>query len=254
MPPPSATPDAIEHEPVTAPALGATLEALEEASRYAHWLYSMAEPHLGSHVLEVGSGTGTLTQWIAAKDRVAAVELEPEYAVRLRARFAESPNVEIYEGSATDVELMGRAARGRVDSAMSFNVLEHIEDDERVLRIVHDLLPANGRFVCFVPAHPVLYGPFDKVLGHVRRYTRRELRTKLARAGFTVVDVRHVNMPGSLLWFLSGRVLRRAGVPGGSRSLRLYDRFLTPLTRTVEARLRPPFGQSLIAIAEKRSR
>lgn len=235
-----------------APALGQTLEALEEARRYAAWLFSLAEPHLGERVLEVGSGTGTLTQWIASKDRVAAVEVEPDYADKLRLRFSESPNVEVYEGSATDVELMGHAARGRIDSAMSFNVLEHIDDDERVLRIVHDLLPPKGRFVAFVPAHPLLYGPFDRVLGHVRRYTRRELTTKLRRAGFDVVDVRHVNLPGSFLWFLSGRVLRRSGVPGGSTALRMYDRFLTPVTRTVEKRVRPPFGQSLIAIAERR--
>lgn len=235
-----------------APALGETLEALEDARRYAAWLFSLAEPHLGARVLEVGSGTGTLTRWIASKDRVAAVEVEPEYARRLRERFAASPNVEVYQGSATDVELMGRAARGRIDSAMSFNVLEHIPDDEEVLRIVYDLLPPNGRFVCLVPAHPLLYGPFDRVLGHVRRYTRRELTAKLVGAGFRIVDIRHVNLPGSFLWFLSGRVLRRAGVPGGSAALRAYDRLLTPLTRTVEARVRPPFGQSLIAVGERR--
>ena len=235
-----------------APALGGTLEALEEARRYAAWLYSLAEPHLGSRVLEVGSGTGTLTQWIASRERVAALEIEPEYAEKLRARFAGSPNVEVHEGSATDVALIGRLAQGGVDSAMSFNVLEHIPDDECVLRNVYGLLPAGGRFVCFVPAFPLLYGAFDTVLGHVRRYTRRELISKMRRAGFTIVDVRYVNMPGFFLWYLSGRVLRKAGVPGGSRALRAYDRFLTPMTRAVEKRARPPFGQSLIAVGERR--
>lgn len=234
-----------------APALGRTLEALEAARRYAAWLFSMAEPHLGSRVLEVGSGTGTLTQWLGTKERVAAVEVEPDYVQRLRVRFAGSPNVAIFEGSATDGELMRLAAADGIDSAMSFNVLEHIPDDAAVFRIVHDLLPPGGRFVCFVPAHPALYGAFDSVLGHVRRYTRRELTTKLRRAGFRVVEVHHVNMLGSFLWFFSGRVLRRGGVPGGATSLRLYDRFLTPLTRTLEARMRPPFGQSLLAVGER---
>ena len=235
-----------------APALGGTLEALEEAQRYAAWLYSLAEAHLGSRVLEVGSGTGTLTQWIASRERVAALEIEPDYAEKLRARFATLPNVEVHEGSATDVELIGRAARGGVDSAMSFNVLEHIPDDEGVLRNVYELLPIGGRFVCFVPAFPILYGAYDKVLGHVRRYTRKELTAKMTRAGFTIVDVRYVNMPGFFLWFFSGRVLRKAGVPGGSRALRVYDRLVTPVTRTLEARVRPPFGQSLVAIGERR--
>ena len=235
-----------------APALGNTLEVMEEARRYSRWLFSMAEPHLGTRVLEVGSGTGILTQWVAGKDRVAAVEVEPGYADRLRRRFDRSPNVEVYQGSATDVELMGRAARGGVDSAMSFNVLEHIADDQAVFRVVHDLLPPGGRFVCFVPAHPVLYGALDRTLGHVRRYTRRELTGKLHGAGFAVVECHHVNLLGSVLWLLSGRVLRRAGVPGGASSLRLYDRFLTPLTRTLEARMHPPFGQSLLAVGERR--
>jgi SAM-dependent methyltransferase len=212
----------------------------------------MAEPHLGTRVLEVGSGTGTLTQWIAGRDRVAAVEVEPDYACHLRERFAGHPNIEVFEGSATDAELMRRAARGGIDSAMSFNVLEHIPDDAAVFRIVHDLLPRGGRFVCFVPAHPVLYGALDRTLGHVRRYTRRELTAKVTRAGFAVVDCYHVNLIGSLLWLLSGRVLRRAGVPGGSSSIRLYDRFLTPLSRALESRAHPPFGQSLVAVGERR--
>jgi phospholipid N-methyltransferase len=212
----------------------------------------MAAPHLGPCVLEVGAGTGTMTQCLVDRRRVVALELEPEYVDALHRRFAPNRNVEIIEGSATNAELLGRAADSRIDSAMSFNVLEHIPEDVEVLRAVHSVLPIGGRFFCFVPAFPWLYGAMDQALGHVRRYTKYELITKMRSVGLRVVDARYVHLPGFFLWFLNGRVVRSPGVAGGKRSVLMYDRIAVPVIRRLEGRWRPPFGQSLLVVGERR--
>lgn len=57
-------------------------------------------------VLEIGPGTGELTQQLAERYRnVVAVELDPRMVQHLRLRFREYQNVEIVEGDARDLDL-----------------------------------------------------------------------------------------------------------------------------------------------------
>src|SRR5439155_1214683 len=86
-----------------------------------------------------------------------------------------------------------------------------------------------------------------RVLGHVRRYTPRELREKYDRVGFRVAHLEYFNLFGIPGWWFAGRVLRRRIIPAGS--LGLYDA-LVPLFR-LERFLPWRLGQSLIAIGER---
>jgi SAM-dependent methyltransferase len=230
--------------------MGEVLEYLESASNYRDWIFGAGASNLGRRVLEVGAGTGTMTACLSERDFVLALEIEAGFADALRRRLGHWTNLEVAEGSATDGELLQRVAGGRIDSAMSFNVLEHIEDDVGVLRNVFNCLPSGGRFVCFVPAMPILFGAMDEALGHFRRYTRRELTRKAGEAGFRVVSIHYLNAVGCFLWFINGRILRSTG-EGRDLALVTFDRFVVPLIRTLEARVKPPFGQSLLLVAEK---
>ena len=53
-----------------------------------------------------------------------------------------------------------------------------------------------------------------------------------------------MNLPGFFAWFLYTRVLRRQLDEGG---IGFYDK-LIPFIRAVEGRIRPPFGQTLVAL------
>jgi hypothetical protein len=65
--------------------------------------------------------------------------------------------------------------------------------------------------------------------------------------GFRVVQERHLNMIGAVGWFVNGRVLRRQLLP--SRQLRIFDFVIKLLA--LERYLRPPFGLSILLVAEK---
>jgi 16S rRNA (adenine1518-N6/adenine1519-N6)-dimethyltransferase len=62
-----------------------------------------------SHVLEIGAGTGALTdRLLAAADRVTAIERDPDLAAFLREEFAaeiEAGRLSVVEGDALEVEL-----------------------------------------------------------------------------------------------------------------------------------------------------
>jgi len=73
------------------------------------------------------------------------------------------------------------------DVVASFDVIEHIEEDEFVLRNFWQALKPGGGIVLTVPQHPWLWSESDAYACHVRRYEAGELRDKLDRAGFDVV-------------------------------------------------------------------
>jgi SAM-dependent methyltransferase len=220
-----------------------TLRRLEAAENYNRWLLQRGLAHVGECVLDAGAGIGTFTQELAAGRRVVALEPDPRFVATLRHRFAGDPNVEV---AACAVEELDPATHS-FDTILCLNVLEHIADDEGTLLCFHRLLRPGGALLALVPAHPVAYGRIDDLLGHERRYRKRELADKLERAGLKVESLRHVNPLGIAGWLVAGRVLRASQVP--SRPLRLFDR-LVPLLRFLD-RAPLPFGLSLWAVAHR---
>jgi SAM-dependent methyltransferase len=223
-----------------------TLDAMAGADRFNRWLFERIRDELGDRVLEIGSGVGNLTRHLLSKKLVVATDVDPRHLDRLRSRFVEGERFRIaqLDAGAIDTEALRSF---NVDTVIALNVLEHVEEDERALSRVHDLLPPGGRMVLVVPAFPSLYSSLDRALEHHRRYRSDELRRKLERAGFHEVRLRYFNAPGLLGWWLNGVVLRRRMLP--SSQLRLFD-LLVPIFR-LEERLRIPFGLSLIGVGRK---
>ena len=221
---------------------GTTLQRMAGADRYNAWLLERAIPHLGRRVLDAGAGIGTFTEHVARGREVVAVEPDGAAAALLRRRFAGRPEVSVVEADATELDSV---VLGTFDSVLCLNVLEHIADDAAALARFGTLLRRGGAVLLLVPAHPLLFGEIDRVVGHERRYTKTRLSAVLRSAGLQVEELRHVNPVGAVGWFAAARVLRRAEVPGGP--LRLYDH-LVPAFRLLDA-LRLPFGLSLWAVA-----
>ena len=86
--------------------------------------------------------------------------------------------------------------RDEFDVVGCFDVLEHIEDDRRVLE--QCFLAARSGVVLTVPQHSFLWSASDEYAKHVRRYTRSELIGKVKAAGFQpllVTSFRRVALP-----------------------------------------------------------
>jgi hypothetical protein len=92
---------------------------------------------------------------------------------------------------------------------------------------------------------------FDRAIGHFRRYTKDSARVAFARAGLGIEELRYVNAPGLAAWTVGMRLLRMR--PREGLVLRGWDRAVVPVARRIESYVRPPFGQSLLAVGRTAS-
>src|SRR5882762_9070613 len=142
----------------------------------------------GTHVLrsgrtkflEIGCGTGFVLQGLSDLENVdfTGSEIYLEGLSFARQRLS---SVELIQLDATSMPFVnGFHVIG------AFDVLEHIDDDEKVMEEVHRALKPNGKFMITVPQYPWMWSIQDDLSFHKRRYTRNELGMKLEKHGFAI--------------------------------------------------------------------
>ena len=224
-----------------------TLRIMAKAGRYNRFIFEQYRGYLGREVVEIGAGVGNVSRFLLDRDRLLLTENDPSYLQLLKASFDGWGYVDIRPLDVTARELPKELA-GAFDSAVCFNVIEHVKDDSAAIATINRLLKPGGLAILIVPAHQALFGSLDEHLGHFKRYEREGFNAQLEKAGFELVESRYLNpiaVPG---WWLNGRVFGRKVIPG--LQLSLFDR-LTPLVRWTSG-LKPAFGLSLFAVARKR--
>jgi SAM-dependent methyltransferase len=83
-------------------------------------------------------------------------------------------------------EELGSLPDAGYSAVLAFEVLEHIEDDEAVVRDAARVLRPGGAVVISTPIRQALWSPLDEACGHVRRYEPEDLFSLLRRHGLRV--------------------------------------------------------------------
>jgi SAM-dependent methyltransferase len=133
--------------------------------------------------MEVGCGNGAVLRAVTASrswERLVGSELHPSGLVHARQRLPRA--VEFVQMDARSIP-----AVDVFDLTGAFDVIEHIADDEAVLRGLRAATQTGGGTVIAVPQHPWLWSGIDEYAHHQRRYRRGELEAKLGRCGFEVL-------------------------------------------------------------------
>lgn len=227
---------------------------LMHASRYHAWMFSQIEGFVGSRVLEVGAGSGNLTQFLASRAEVTALD-ESRTALDVAVARLGACGLDTVVADITDPGVTAELMSRRFDTIVSSNVIEHIEHDHLALANMHEILRSTrGHVLLIVPAHQRLFGSLDLAAGHFRRYSRDALTAQLRAAGFQVHKARYVNVLGAIAWYINGSILRTDDLNARSVNLQahLFDRVAVPVLRRLEAVVDPPFGQSLVVVGQAR--
>jgi SAM-dependent methyltransferase len=131
---------------------------------------------------EIGCGTGYVLAGIAGAIPRLAMHASEVSSSGLSFAAQRVPGARLFQMDARAIPYAGH-----FDVIGLFDVLEHIEDDGRVLAQTHRALKRGGGLMITVPQHQFLWSQYDAHAHHVRRYGARELRDKVLRAGFRIV-------------------------------------------------------------------
>ncbi|HEX6086468.1 MAG TPA: glycosyltransferase [Thermoanaerobaculia bacterium] len=234
------------HDPANEPRTFTQVRRRSRLTRYNGWVWDRIRNYVGQRVLELGGGSGAMTRFMYGRELVVATDRETAYVDRLRNAFRRRPGIVVERADLESDDVL-KLAHYNFDTITAINVLEHTTDDVAALRRAHQLLPAGGRVIVFVPAGKSLYGSIDEGIGHQRRYEKAELVEKLQQAGFEVEHVSFQNRIARMAWWLNAKVLGRKALPSGQS--RVFDR-LVPLFRTLEGD-DPSSGLSLVAVGRR---
>jgi hypothetical protein len=89
----------------------------------------------------------------------------------------------------------------------------------------------------------------DVSFGHYRRYNKKKLKLLIQGQDLDIVKVYFLNSLGLFGWFINGRILKNEELP--EYQTKLFDK-LVPFLGLAEKIIKPPLGQSLILIAQKK--
>lgn len=156
-------------------------------------------------------------------------------------------------------DLLSSPFKDEFDFVGMFDVLEHIEDEKHALFNIHQLLKENGYLVLTVPAHEWLWGEYDIIANHKRRYSSSDLAKLLSENGFKIIDSKNF-----FITLIPALLLRTAIQKKTTSSTQIIDNnlkinplvnylldFITSIEFQMLKYLPCKIGGSIIVIAQK---
>jgi SAM-dependent methyltransferase len=209
-------------------------------------------------LFEIGCGTGFVLAALAECFPGMRLVGGDIYVSTFKNASSRVPKAEFIQVDATALPY-----KNEFDVIGAFDVLEHLDDDERAIKQMQQAVKSKGGIIVTVPQHPWLWSPLDEMACHKRRYSRRELISKIESAGLQVKWV--TSFMSMLLPFMAVSRIRFRLTRGKQVFADATAEFQLPKwldfilekvcdveTRFIEKDLRSfPMGGSLLAVAMK---
>lgn len=226
--------------------VGTELELFQHAVNWKRYWSAQVAPFVQGTVLDVGCGLGVNAAYVANDSVTEYTFLEPDGALlqQVSEHIPLPTTITQRRIEGTTEKLKGE----RYDTLLYIDVLEHIEDATAELLRANELLAPGGHLIIVVPAYPFLYSPFDRAIGHYRRYTERMLDEQMPRS-LQKTLVRYLDSAGFALSLGNKLLLRRTSPTMAQISF--WDRRIVPLSRITDKVFGHMFGRSMVAVYRK---
>lgn len=153
---------------------------------YRNYLYEkiISNINITKKYLLVGVGTGYFIKKLEEYGfKGTAIDISKE-AIKITKQNINSKKTDIRYG-----DILKYKTTKKFDLVFSFEVLEHINNDQLAIKKIYKLLKKGGLFIFSVPAHMAKWGEVDVIGGHYRRYERNEIINKLSSADLKIKSI-----------------------------------------------------------------
>jgi len=194
-------------------------------------------------LLEIGCGTGNVSSHLARHGyQVIGCEYHAEALVMAW------PGFQRVQGSA----FMLPFADNTFGIVGLFDVLEHFDDDVKILSEASRVARPGGVIAITVPAREELWSGFDVLSHHKRRYTHGSIRQLIADCGLEVLTIEYMFMSLYLPMKLArGKEAAGSNAFSINSIVNVISRGFFEMERLISGKVPLPTGTSLIGIGKK---
>ena len=197
-------------------------------------------------ILDFGSGSGVNLSMLSKYGHVSIFETHKETQKYLK---------NLYKG--TKFQVINSLNTHKFDLILMADVLEHIKNDKKQIKLLFKKLKKNGKILLTVPAFKSLFTHKDIILGHYRRYNIREIREIFKK--FRVLKLTYFNfflfipIALSLIFF---KILKSNFIDSVEKKPNSIINFILFIIFNAESKVintfNFPFGISILGLFEKK--
>ena len=213
------------------------LETIEDLDNYNNYIFSKILKHTKKgKLIDFGCGFGGFVKHCGDNNLDAiGFEINNEAIKKLKIN-----NVPI--------ELDKKNLQNKYENLVSINVLEHIKNDNQTIAEFKKILKNNGRLILYLPHSRYLWTELDELVGHHRRYDKKDLVSKLERNGFQIKHVEYVDFIGSLVITFTKLLRIKLGY---SKNLTIfYDKTIFKFFKYLDLFFKNIFGKNILIVAD----
>jgi len=228
------------------------LEIISSVSnQFNNWIYEKMVGRLRGSILELGSGLGVFSERIVrdmGTSEIILTDKSLSYLNNLEKKFINRTNVTVSKLDLECITDYQQIGYNKFDTIVAINVLEHVKNDDFVFEQLYRMLRKNGTIILLVPSYKFLYNHIDLEIGHQRRYTKKELQTKIQKCQFIIEKIQSFNLAGILGWYVNGTLLQNSAI--STEAMTLFDH-LVPFWKFLDCITFNKIGLSIICYLSK---
>ena len=220
---------------------GFELDHFDSAFNFRKYQISLIKEFIKGKFLEVGAGKGGLIPFYKKFTRDITI-IEPEKKLfKILRNNRNNKNIKIKNQAIKDI-------KGKYDTIIYYDVLEHIKDDLNELKNAKKKLKKNAYLIFSVPAYQTLYSDFDKSVGHYKRYNKDDFIKLEKKVGLKIEKLVYYDSLG--LFFLILNKLFSLKQTNLKKKIFLWNLFI-PISKLVDLLTFNRFGKSLLCVFRK---
>ena len=179
---------------------GFELDTFDAAKKFRNYQIYYLKSYIKDPFLEVGAGKGGLTN-LYEKFTKDITLLEPDNKLFqiLKKKFKKK-KIKIKNQTIDKIKF-------KYQTIIYFDVLEHIKDDLKEVKVASKKLKKSGNLIFNVPAHQLFYNEFDKAVGHFKRYNKKDFQDIEKKTDLKIEKLIYYDSIG-LLFLILNKIFR----------------------------------------------
>lgn len=227
--------------------IGAELKLFSIAQNWKNYISTLIDRYIKGDVLEVGAGIGRNTCLLCRPEHSSWLCLEPDpnlfQALKISIKLYGADNCYLQNGT---IDILTNEQV--FDSILYIDVLEHICEDKEEIIKAYRHLKTEGHLIILAPAHQWLFTPFDKAIGHYRRYNKSKIAA-LVPNSIEIVKLGYLDCIG-LLASLGNKLILKQKQPTLFQ-IKVWDRLMVPISKRLDTVLGYNLGKSILLVGRK---